>query len=126
MNVFELLHLIGRQSSDMMNEAKVLQSVNRGTMMRWLKKRALRLPAGPLSSAQEADIADCFNMLDEDGSQTLEINELVKAFRMLGLKVRRAYLEKRKSTFWMFLADSQWLYTRKLTAENLYRSVISK
>lgn len=37
---------------------------------------------------QEKDIADCFKMLDEDGSGALDIHELVKAFKMLGFKVK--------------------------------------
>ena len=72
---------------------KLLRSANQGIMLRWLKKHSMRLPAGPLTAAQEADIADCFNMLDEDGSGTLEVKELVKAFKMLGLKVMELDME---------------------------------
>ncbi len=42
---------------------------------------------GPLTLAQERDIAECFKLLDEDGSGALDIYELVKAFKMLGFKV---------------------------------------
>lgn len=70
-----------------------MRAANQGAMLRWLKKRSMRLPAGPLTAAQEADIADCFNMLDADGSGTLEVKELVKAFKMLGLKVMELKME---------------------------------
>ena len=36
---------------------------------------------------QEKDIAECFSMLDEDGSGALDVSELVKAFKMLGFQV---------------------------------------
>jgi Ca2+-binding EF-hand superfamily protein len=42
---------------------------------------------GPLTALQEKDIADCFGMLDEDGSGALDVSELVKAFKMLGFQV---------------------------------------
>lgn len=43
--------------------------------------------SGPLTPAQERDIAECFKLLDEDGSGALDISELVKAFKLLGFKV---------------------------------------
>jgi len=43
--------------------------------------------AGPLTALQEKDIAECFGMLDEDGSGALDVSELVKAFKMLGFQV---------------------------------------
>lgn len=64
-----------------------MRAVNRATMFKWLRKHAMRLPAGPLTQQQERDIAECFQMLDEDASGTLEVVELVKAFKMLGFKV---------------------------------------
>ena len=45
------------------------------------------LYAGPLTAMQEKDIAECFSMLDEDGSGALDVSELVKAFKMLGFQV---------------------------------------
>ena len=44
---------------------------------------------GPLTALQERDIAECFKLLDEDGSGALDISELVKAFKMLGFKVSK-------------------------------------
>ena len=55
-------------------------------MFDWLRKHAMRLPAGPLTPQQETDITDCFRLLDEDGSGSLCTAELVKAFKMMGFK----------------------------------------
>lgn len=70
-----------------MREDALIQAVNRGLMLKWLKKHAMRLPAGPLTPQQERDIAECFQLLDEDGSGALDVSELVKAFKLLGFKV---------------------------------------
>ena len=48
--------------------------------------------AGPLTAMQEKDIAECFSMLDEDGSGALDVSELVKAFKMLGFQARTPLL----------------------------------
>ena len=42
---------------------------------------------GKLSAQQAHEIRDCFELLDEDGSGALDVQEFRKAFRLLGLKV---------------------------------------
>ena len=78
-----------------MKESHLMTAVNRTSMFDWLRKHAMRLPAGPLTPQQETDITDCFRLLDEDGSGSLCTAELVKAFKMMGFKARLVHCNSR-------------------------------
>lgn len=55
----------------------------------WLRSHGWPLPVGKLTAQQAHEIRDCFDLLDEDGSGALTVDELRRAFKMLGMKVRR-------------------------------------
>ena len=54
----------------------------------WLRSHGWPLPVGKLTAQQAHEIRDCFDLLDEDGSGALTVDELRRAFKMLGMKVR--------------------------------------
>lgn len=62
-------------------------TLHRSQMVDWLSKRNKPLPTIELSEQQKMEISQCFELIDEDGSQRLEADELAAAFKMLGIKV---------------------------------------
>ncbi|KAK3272247.1 hypothetical protein CYMTET_19447 [Cymbomonas tetramitiformis] len=47
-----------------------------------------------LSSEQKADLEECFDLIDADGSGAIDVDELNTAFKVLGLKMKRKDIEK--------------------------------
>ncbi len=58
-----------------------------GAMRDWLRKRGQPVPPGKLNPQQKAEIRECFELLDADGSGALCADELYQAFKMLGMRV---------------------------------------
>ncbi|GMH32749.1 hypothetical protein BSKO_00583 [Bryopsis sp. KO-2023] len=55
----------------------------------WLQSRGYPVPQQKLTSIQKRETQECFALLDADGSGTLDVDEVMTAFTMLGLPVKR-------------------------------------
>ena len=79
-----LLQVNEQQSPDAPTPEQVLlDSMTR----EWLRIHGAPLPVGKLTAQQAHEIRDCFDLLDEDGSGALTVDEFQRAFKMLGMKV---------------------------------------
>lgn len=54
----------------------------------WLRKHG-RAVHPSLTEAERAQLKECFALMDGDGSGAIDVNELYKAFRILGLHVTK-------------------------------------
>uniref|UniRef100_A0A7S0QZ49 EF-hand domain-containing protein n=1 Tax=Pyramimonas obovata TaxID=1411642 RepID=A0A7S0QZ49_9CHLO len=53
-------------------------------MTNWLKKRGYKVPS-ELNKKQKAELLECFNLIDRDGSGHIDLKELKQAFSYLGV-----------------------------------------
>jgi hypothetical protein len=53
-----------------------------------MRRRGMPTPPPPLTEQQKAEIAECFHLLDADGSGALDADELAVAFTLLGYKIK--------------------------------------
>lgn len=61
----------------------------------WLAKRGVPLPPPALTAQQRAEIEECFQMLDADGSGAIDVDEIIEAFGALGFEIDKAAIEVR-------------------------------
>eukprot|EP00899_Mesostigma_viride_P007199 jgi/Mesvir1/16480/Mv10038-RA.2 len=59
----------------------------------WLKKRGIAIKP-ELTPAQHADLKECFELMDADGSGAIDADELMTAFEVLGLPAKRSHIIK--------------------------------
>ncbi len=55
----------------------------------WLEKHGVPLPPPTLTAQQRAEIEECFEMLDTDGSGTIDVVEIIDAFGALGFEINK-------------------------------------
>eukprot|EP00199_Chlamydomonas_sp_CCMP681_P005315 CAMPEP_0119111754 /NCGR_PEP_ID=MMETSP1180-20130426/37174_1 /TAXON_ID=3052 ORGANISM="Chlamydomonas cf sp, Strain CCMP681" /NCGR_SAMPLE_ID=MMETSP1180 /ASSEMBLY_ACC=CAM_ASM_000741 /LENGTH=108 /DNA_ID=CAMNT_0007098917 /DNA_START=134 /DNA_END=457 /DNA_ORIENTATION=+ len=58
----------------------------------WMKKHG-KTVRPKLSSEQKQQLRECFELMDQDGSGAIDAEELGAAFKLLGIKMKRAELE---------------------------------
>lgn len=49
-----------------------------------MKKHGIPVPPPPLAAKQKAEIRECFDMMDTDGSGAIDVGEIVDAFSAIG------------------------------------------
>eukprot|EP00249_Psilotum_nudum_P013065 c24133_g1_i2 orf=220-1269(+) len=59
----------------------------------WLRAHG-KVVRPELTKRQKQELKECFNLIDADGSGAIDVGELVTAFTVLGLRVRRSEVEK--------------------------------
>mmetsp|Transcript_31529 Transcript_31529/g.102733 ORF Transcript_31529/g.102733 Transcript_31529/m.102733 type:complete len:556 (-) Transcript_31529:2236-3903(-) len=65
----------------------------KASIAEWLRRRGKALRP-ELSREQRVELRDCFSLIDTDGSGAIDADELQEAFKVLGLKFRRADIER--------------------------------
>eukprot|EP00741_Cyanophora_paradoxa_P008166 tig00001265_g7903.t1 len=63
------------------------------SIIRWLRHHGTRTKPN-LTPEQQVELARCFRLLDEDGSGTLESDELARALEMMGIPARQKDIKR--------------------------------
>lgn len=59
----------------------------------WLEKHGVLPPPPKLTAQQQAEIEECFQMLDSDGSGAIDVDEIIDAFAALGFDIDKTAIE---------------------------------
>ncbi|GAX81727.1 hypothetical protein CEUSTIGMA_g9155.t1 [Chlamydomonas eustigma] len=99
-----------------------LSLVDMSDVSAWLRKRGKAVKP-KLSTEQLTELNDCFKLMDEDGSGSIDVSELEAAFKMLGIMMsKKEFMKLVNEVDHDGTGDIGWVEFLEIMTETLQRS----